>query len=111
MTQVSKTKDRSEQDLQQVLVKMSVIDSTLDVIGQKTELQKKGIWKKINEIPEEQLESQLEELAIERKEGRVNVDRIAEVFDVDRQAVRSQRSGEFGRAREAILQRREEKDS
>ena len=111
MSQVTKAKDRAEQDLQQTITRMSVIDSTVDVINQKSELEKKGIWKKINEIPEEALESQKEKLAIDRKESSINLDSIVEMFDVDRQTVRSKRNADFRRSRDAILQRRTQKGS
>ena len=88
-----------------------MIDSTLDLINQRAELEKKGIWKKINSIPEEELEAQLENFAVDRKESQINFNRIVEVFDVDRQAVQSQRSADFRRSRDAILQRKSQKDS
>ena len=111
MSQINKTKDRAEQELQDALTRMTVIDSTLDVINQKQELQKKGIWKKINEIPEEEMESQIERLAIDRKESQINLNKIVETFDVDRQAVQSKRSADFRRSRDAILSRRQQKDA
>jgi hypothetical protein len=111
MSQISKTKDRSEQELQQALTRMTVIDSTMDVINQRQELQQKGIWKKINEIPEEELESQIENLAVERKESQINVNRIVEMFDVDRQSVQSHRSADFRRSRDEILAKRQQKAS
>jgi len=103
--QISKSKDRFEKDLQAVMTRITVIDSTRDVINQKEELEKEGIWKKINEIPEETLEAQLLELSTDRKESRVNLSRIVEVFDVDRQAVRSQRGADVLRSRKEILQK------
>ena len=106
MGQVNKTKDRAEKDLQEVITRMTVIDSTLDIIDKKQELEKRGIWKKINEIPEEELEAQLQGLAVDRKESEINLDRIVEVFDVDRQAVQSKRSADVRRSRDAILKMR-----
>jgi hypothetical protein len=88
---------------------MTVIDSTLDIINQRQELQQKGIWKKINEIPEEEMESQIERLAVDRKESQINVTRIVEMFDADRQAVQSQRSADFRRSRDAIVAKRQQK--
>jgi hypothetical protein len=105
MAQISKSKDRFEKDLQAVMTRITVIDSIRDVKNQKEELEKKGIWKKINEIPEEQLENQLLELSTDRKESQVNLSRIVEVFDVDRQAVRSQRSADVLKSRKEILQK------
>ena len=111
MSQMAKAKDRTEVELQQIISRVTVIDSTLDVINQKEELDKKGIWKKINEIPEEALEEQLEALAIERKESQININRIVEAFDVDRQTVQASRGADFRRSRDAILSRRNEKNS
>ena len=111
MSQITKARDRAEQQLQEALTRMTVIDSTLDVINQKQELQKKGIWKKINEIPEEELESQIQNLAIDRKESQINLNKIVETFDVDRQTVQSERSVDFRRSRDAILARRQQKDA
>jgi hypothetical protein len=105
MAQISKSKDRFEKDLQAVMTRITVIDSIRDVKNQKEELEKKGIWKKINEIPEEQLENQLLELSTDRKESQVNLSRIVEVFDVDRQGVRSQRSADVLKSRKEILQK------
>ena len=109
MSQITKARDRAEQQLQEALTRMTVIDSTLDVINQKQELQKKGIWKKINEIPEEELESQIQNLAVDRKESQINLNKIVETFDVDRQTVQSRRSTDFRRSRDAILERRKQK--
>ena len=111
MSQITKARDRAEQQLQEALTRMTVIDSTLDVINQKQELQKKGIWKKINEIPEEELESQIQNLAIDRKESQINLNKIVETFDVDRQTVQSRRTADFRRSRDAILERRQQKDA
>ena len=105
MAQISKSKDRFEKDLQAVMTRITVIDSIRDVKNQKEELEKKGIWKKINEIPEEQLENQLLELSTDRKESQVNLSRIVEVFDVDRQGVRLQRSADVLKSRKEILQK------
>lgn len=110
MSQIKKTKDRSEQDLQQAITRMSVIDSTVDVLNQKKELEKKGIWKKINEIPEDEMESQLEKLAVQRKEGDSNLNSIVEMFDVDRQTVQSKRSADFRKAKGEILLRKQQKE-
>ena len=109
MSQISKARNRSEQELQQALTRMTVIDSTLDIINQRQELQQKGIWKKINEIPEEEMESQLEDLAVERKESQINLNRIVVMFDVDRQSVQSQCSPGCRRSREANMTSRQQK--
>ena len=109
MSQIAKTRNKTEQDLQETLTRTSVVDSTLDIINQKQELDKKGVWKKINEIPEEQLEAQIESIAIGRKQTQINLNAIVEMFDVDRQTVQSKRSADFRRSKDAILTRRQEK--
>ena len=109
MSQIAKTRNKTEQDLQETLTRTSVVDSTLDIINQKQELEKNGVWKKINEIPEEQLEAQIESIAIGRKQTQINLNAIVEMFDVDRQTVQSKRSADFRRSKDAILTRRQEK--
>ena len=78
MDLAQKRKTRAESDLQQVLTRMQVIDSTLDILNQRTELEQKGVWKTINEMDEDSLQQQLEQFAVERKEGTLNVNRIAD---------------------------------
>jgi len=109
MEMAVKEKSRTERELQDIITKMSVIDSTMDILEQRKELEKKGIWKKINSIPEDQLEAQLEELAVGRKESKVNVNKIVEMFDTDTQSVKASRSADFRRSRDAILERKREK--
>ena len=109
MEMAAKARTRTEYDLQEIITKMTVIDSTVDVLNQRQELEKKGIWKKINSIPEEQLEAQLEELAIDRKETAINLNNIVEMFDTDTQSVKANRSSDFRRSRDAIMAKRQEK--
>ena len=109
MEMAAKAKTRTEYELQEIITKMTVIDSTVDILNQKQELEKKGIWKKINSIPEEQLEAQLEELAVDRKETAINLNKIVEMFDTDTQSVKANRSADFRRSREAILEMRNKK--
>ena len=109
MEMAAKAKTRTEFELQEIITKMTVIDSTVDILNQRQELEKKGIWKKINSIPEEQLEAQLEELAVDRKETAINLNKIVEMFDTDSQSVKANRSADFRRSREAILEMRNKK--
>ena len=88
----SKRKTKAESDLQGVLTRLQVIDSTIDLLDKKSELQKKGIWKKMAELDADELGDQLENLAVERKAGALNVNRIAEVLDVNMTDVASNRS-------------------
>ncbi len=109
MDLAAKRKDKTEAELQRVITRMTVLDSTVDVIERKTELERRGIWKRINEMAEDDLEQQLEAIAIERKESDLTLDKIVEMFEVDAQAVRSSRSAGFRRSRDTILQARETK--
>ena len=102
MDQASKRKDRTENDLQHVLTRMSVLDSTLDLLQQRAELEKKGIWKTINSMDEDALQAQLEEFAADRKGSQLNVNRIAEMLEVDSMAVKAKRSPGFQKSRAAI---------
>ena len=104
-----KRKSKAESDLQGVLTRMQVIDSTLDILNQRSELERKGVWKTINDMSEERLQEQLEEFAIERKEGELNVNRIAEMMEIDTVAVQAHRSAGFRRSREAIEKARSRK--
>ena len=106
MDLAQKRRTRAESDLQQVLTRMQVIDSTLDILNQRAELEQKGVWKTINEMDEDRLQQQLEQFAVERKEGALNVNRIAEMLEVDTLAVRANRTAGFRRSREAIEQAR-----
>ena len=55
------------------------------------------------------MESQLESPDVECKESQINLGRIVEMFDVDRQSVQSQRGADFRRSKEAIMTRRQQK--
>ena len=57
------------------------------------------------------MESQLESPEVECKESQINLGRIVEMFDVDRQSVQSQRSADFRRSKEAIMTRRQQPGS
>jgi|TARA_B100001964_G_C14207316_1_gene588765 hypothetical protein len=109
MDQASKRRDRAENDLQGVLTRMSVLDSTLDLLQQRAELEKKGVWKTINSMDENALQAQLEEFAADRKGSQLNVNRIAEMLEVDSMAVKAKRSSGFQKSRAAIEAARAEK--
>lgn len=109
MDLTQKRKIRAESDLQQVLTRTQVIDSTLDILNQRAVLEQKGVWKTINEMDEDSLQEQLEQFAVERKEGVLNVNRIAEMLEVDTLGVKANRSAGFRKSREAIEQARDRK--
>ncbi len=102
MEQSAKRRDRTENDLQHVLTRMSVLDSTIDILQQRSELEKKGVWKTINSMEEDALQAQLEEFAAERKGSHLNVNRISEMLEVDSMAVKAKRSSGFQKSRAAI---------
>jgi len=102
MEVASKRKDKAEADLQTVLTRLQVIDSTLDIIEQKAALQERGIWKKINDLDEDKLQEQLERFGIERKQSHLNINKIAEMLETSPMDVKANRSGTFRRSREAI---------
>ena len=102
MDWANKRKIKAESELQEVLTRLQVIDSTLELLERKAELQTKGIWKKMADLDSDKLGDQLEKLAIERKAGALNVNRIAEVLDTNIVDVRAKRSSGFRRSLEAI---------
>ena len=109
MDLAGRRKDKAESELQHVITRMTVLDSTIDIIQRKGELQKKGIWKSINEMSEDDLEQQLEAIAVQRKETDIGLDKIVEMFEVDTQAVKAKRSAGFRRSKEAILMAKQQK--
>ena len=102
MEQSAKRKGKTEGDLQQVLTRLQVIDSTIDILDQKKELQERGIWKKINDLDEDKLEQQLEKFAVERKQNHLNINKISEMLETDPMDVKAKRSSAFRKSREAI---------
>ena len=106
MDMADRRKTKAEADLQAVITRLQVIDATIDVLGQRKELEQKGIWKSINDIPEDKLQQQLEDFAIERKESVLNVNKIAEMLETDPLTVKSHRTAGMRRARAAIEEAR-----
>ena len=102
MDQAEKRKVKAESDLQHVLTRMSVLDSTLDLLQQRAELEKKGVWKTINSMDEDALQAQLEDFAADRKGSRLNVNRIAEMLTIDPLDVKASQSPGVLSAKAAI---------
>ena len=111
MDLATRRKDKAEGDLQHVITRMTVLDSTVEIIQHKAGLERKGIWKSINQMAEDDLEEQLEAIAVQRKESELSLDRIAEMFEFDGQAVKAKRTAGFRRSREAILGARASKSN
>ena len=109
MARAQKRRLKAESDMQQAITRMDVLDSTIDLLHRKDELKRNRIWDKINSMDQDKLQDQLEVLAIERKKGQVNLDKISEVLDVERFDVSAKRSADFRRAKDLIKSRAAEK--
>jgi len=109
ISRAEKRRLKAESDMQQVISRMDVLDSTTDLLHRKDELKRNRIWDKINRMDQDKLQEQLEVLAIERKKGQVNLDKITEVLDVERFDVSAKRSADWRRAKELIETRVVEK--
>ncbi len=102
MDRAMKRKTKAEAHLQETITRISVIDSTIDILEQRKELERKGIWKVIAGMDDEKLLEQLQVFAAERKENHLGVARIAELMDVDDLDVKANRGAGFRRARAEI---------
>ena len=80
MDLAEKRKLKAESELQGVITNIDVLDSVIGIIEQKETLQKKGIWQTIKAMEPSELEGQLTEIAIERKNNRVNVEKITDIL-------------------------------
>ncbi len=109
MSRAEKRRLKAEADMQQVISRMDVLDSTVDLLHRKVELKRNRVWEQINNMDQDKLQDQLEVLAVERKKGQVNLDKIAEVLDVERFDVSAKRSADWRRAKELIDSRVTEK--
>ncbi len=110
MDRAMRRKTKAEANLQDVMTRIQVIDSTVDILEQRKELEKKGVWKVIASMDEDRLQEQLERFAVERKESHLGVNKIAEMLELDELDVKAKRSPGFRKAREAILATRGAKD-
>ena len=102
MDRVMKRKAAAENHLQQVITRIQVIDSTVDIFEQRKDLEKKGVWKVIAGMDEERLQEQLEVFAAER-----GVNKLAELLHVDELDVRARRGAGYRRAKDTILTAKE----
>ena len=102
MSIASKRKTRAEADLQRVITRMTVLDSAVDVIQMKKDLQKRGVWKRINDLDEGALEEQLDAIAIRSKQSSNKLETIVNLLEKDQDDVVYGRGPEFDRARQEI---------
>ena len=102
MDRATKRRTDAEAEMQRIISRLDVLDSILELISRKKELEARGIWAKINQMDPDKLQEQLLDLAVERKKGEVNIDRIAEVLSVDEIDVKAKRSAGFRREMDLI---------
>ena len=103
MSHAAKRKSRAEADLCRVITRMTVLDSAIDNISMKMDLQKRGVWKQINELDKDDLVEQLDAFVVRTKAADDKLEAMTEVnvvFD---------RGPEFDRARAAIEEAASEK--
>ena len=111
MSVASKRKTKSEADLQRVITRMTALDSAVDVLQMKRELEKRGVWKRINDLDEEALEDQLDAIAVRTKESSNKLETIVDMLGKDEGEVAFERGAEFDRAREEIERAAREKEA
>ena len=111
MSIASKRKTRAEADLQRAITRMAVLDAAMHVLQMKRELKKRGVWKRINDLDEEDLEEQLVEIAVQTKGSRNKEETIVHILEPDEGEVKFKRSAEFDRAREDIDRKAQEKEA
>ncbi len=109
MSQASKRKSRAEADLQRVITRMTVLDSTVEVIRMKGDLQKRGVWKRINDLDEGALEDQLDAIAVRTKVSDNKLETIVAMIEKDPADVEFDRGAEFDQARAEIKRAAREK--
>ena len=109
MSLASKRKNRSETDLQRVITRMAVLDSAMEVISMKKDLEKRGVWQRINNLDEGALQEQLDAIAIRTKTSDNKLETIVDMLTRDAAEVAYNRGPEFDRARAAIEEASNEK--
>ena len=103
MSHALKRKCRAEANLCRVITRMTVLDSAIDRISMETDLEKRGVWKQINDLDREVLVEQLDAYVIRTKTADNKLESVTEV------KVAFDRGPEFDRARAAIEETASEK--
>ena len=104
MSHASRRKSRAEASLCRVITRMTVPDSAIDNISMKTDLERNGVWKQINELDREVLVEQLDAFVIRSKAVDDKLNAMTEVN------VAFNRGRDFESARAAIEEAVSEKD-
>lgn len=110
MSLASRRKVKTEADLQRAITRMTVLDSTMEVIRMKDELQKRGVWKRLNDLDEADLEDQLDAIAIRTKTSNNKIEMITNMLQKDQTEVAVDRGPEIDEAREEIERLAREKE-
>ncbi len=105
MSHASRRKSRAETRLCRVITRMTVLDSAIDNIDMKMDLQKNGVWKQINDLEREVLVEQLDAFVIRSKAVDDKLNAMTKVN------VAFNRGREFDNARAAIEDAASEKHS
>lgn len=109
MSIASKRRTRAEAELQRTILRMTALDGAMDVLREKRELKKRGVWKRINELDEEALEDQLHDIAVGTKTSSNKLETIVNMLGKDEGEVKFERGPEFDRARAEIERAAREK--
>jgi hypothetical protein len=107
MESVDKRKKKAESELQVVAGQISKIDTFLEIFTLRDDLEKKGVWKTLNDLGEEELDEQITRLSKERKSATLKADRISEMLATNTPDPQVTRSAAFRRI-EAELDRARE---
>lgn len=103
MSHAAKRKCRAETALGRVITRLKVLDSAIDHLNLKTELQKHGVWKQINDLDKNTLVEQLDAFVIRTKSADNKLEAMTEV------GVAFENGPEFDQARAAIEEAASEK--
>ncbi len=109
MEQAQRRKTSAESKFQDIMTQIQVVDSVVDVLKMRKDLERKGVWKVINNLKEEELEEQVSKLAGERKDKSLTVNKVSEILgsagpgDVE---VQAHRSSTFRNIRDKLKQER-----
>jgi hypothetical protein len=102
MDQAGKVGTKAESDLQETLGRLNSLNAIMDLLDAREELTRKGIWKTLNEMGEEQLSAQITEASVQLGGGRNTVSLITEMLEKDSISVAGSRSGGVNRSLQAI---------
>ena len=111
MSIASKEKTRAEADLQRAITRMAALDAVMHMLRNRRELEKQGIWKRINELEEEAFEEQLDTIVVRTKQSSNKLETIVNMLGKDEGDVKFKRGADFDRAREDIDRAAREKEA